>query len=105
MHSSGWSGVDSHAFDLQLLGYPMYLENKKFARNAYFFNVGMALDPHATPDQTLPYHAVLCKFASYVQTLEVPHIIVPVRPTGSSVTCVACRSRASSSSAPRRSLG
>jgi hypothetical protein len=29
------------------------------------------LDANATPDQALPYHAVLCKLAAYVETLEV----------------------------------
>ena len=40
----------------------------KYERNAYFFSVGFVFDKAA---DVKPYHPVLCKLASVIETLEV----------------------------------
>ncbi len=46
----------------------MRLEHEKFERHALSFAVGMVSPQNA---ETKPYEAMLCKFGSFLETLEV----------------------------------
>ena len=55
---------------LTILSYPVALDHPKYPRNSLLFNVAFAFTGRASPSHR-PYHPVLRKLASYIETLEV----------------------------------
>ena len=55
---------------LTVLSYPIALDHPKYPRNSLLFNLSFAFAGRSHPSHR-PYHTVLRKLASYVETLEV----------------------------------
>ncbi|XP_049831139.1 GATOR complex protein NPRL2-like [Schistocerca gregaria] len=55
-------------YDLKVLGFPVRIDNKKYARNAYHYNLCFVCDAWA---RTVQYEPVVKKLADYLMAMEV----------------------------------
>ena len=59
--------ISLKAFGYLFMGYPIMITDKKYARNALFFNFVFVFDE---ADDVLEYEPVVTKLAGYMKTLE-----------------------------------
>lgn len=56
------------AFDLKILGYPIKIDNKKYKRNAFYFNLCFVFDAWS---RTVHYEPLVKKLSEYLTGMEV----------------------------------
>ena len=56
------------SFGYKFMGFPVFIENKNYHRNALIFNAVFVFDEH---DETSEYEPVVEKLAGYLKTLEI----------------------------------
>lgn len=53
--------------DYKILGFPVKIDDKKYARNAYHFNLCFVCDSNV---RTVHYEPVVTKFSEYLMSME-----------------------------------
>ncbi|KAG5892242.1 hypothetical protein JTB14_014612 [Gonioctena quinquepunctata] len=53
--------------DYKILGFPIRIDDKKYARNAFYFNLCFVCDSHA---RTVQYESVVTKLSDYLMAME-----------------------------------
>lgn len=54
--------------DYKILGYPVRIDDKKYLRNAYHFNLCFVCD---SSSRTVHYEPVVMKFSDYLMAMEI----------------------------------
>jgi hypothetical protein len=62
----------SNAFKRKIIGCPVIIDNPKYKRNAFIFNLSLVCDAEL---DTRPYEKIVRKLAEYLKALEVREII------------------------------
>lgn len=57
----------------KIIGCPVIIENPKYARNAYIFNLIFVMDSQT---ETIKYESVVKKLASYLKQIEVSNVTI-----------------------------
>lgn len=60
--------VFSTLADYKILGYPVRIDDKKYARNAFHFNLCFVCD---STSRTVHYEPVVMKFSDYLMAMEI----------------------------------
>ena len=62
-----------NALGKKIIGCPVIIENPKYARNAYIFNLIFVMDSQT---ETIKYESVVKKLASYLKQIEVSNVTI-----------------------------
>lgn len=82
--------ISLKAFGYTFMGYPIMITDKKYARNALFFNFVFVFDE---ADEVLEYEPVVTKLAGYMKTLELEACYISCRETEANIPAMLERIR------------